>query len=108
EVLKVASEIRAAGISAAVYFGKASPKEQFAYANATGIPVAVILGPGELEKGEISVKNLLAGKQQRADMDREAYKNAHTLAHVNENRSESLTWAKNFLAQASGAPATPA
>jgi len=76
ELLAAAAELRAAGIPTQLYFkpdveglAKAKPKDQFAYANAAGIPVAVTIGESELNAGTASVKDLLAGKQQREGMD---------------------------------------
>jgi histidyl-tRNA synthetase len=79
ELLKVAAEIRRHGIPTEVYFGKAGTgmQKQLAYANAKGIPAAVIMGEDELQRGEVSVKDLNAGKQQRDEIaSRDEYKKA--------------------------------
>src|SRR5688572_724562 len=64
ELLAAAAELRAAGIPTQLYFkpdveglAKAKPKDQFAYANAAGIPVAVIIGENELKTGTVAIKD---------------------------------------------------
>ena len=39
-------------------------KQQMSYANAAGIPVAVIVGENEIKAGQVSIKDLNAGKEQ--------------------------------------------
>ena len=38
-------------------------KGQLRYADRQGIPIVVVLGPDELERGEVSVKQLATGEQ---------------------------------------------
>jgi histidyl-tRNA synthetase len=59
----LASELRAAGVRTEVY---AEPKElrpQLAFASKKGIPLALILGPDELARGEVALRDLRAGTQ---------------------------------------------
>ncbi len=77
--LALASELRNAGISAEVYFGKkkASITDQLSHANSRGVPVAVIAGSDEFDRGEVSIKDLRAGAAAREGIaDREAYREA--------------------------------
>lgn len=70
ESLKIASELRRAGISAEVYLEE--PKKlgkQFAYADRKKIPYVVVLGPDEMRAGEVAVKNLSSGEQRRIKRD---------------------------------------
>ena len=60
---KVVSELRGAGISAEIYLNETRLKKQFAYANNKGIPLVIILGPEEHEKGQVGLKNLRTGGQ---------------------------------------------
>ena len=84
ELLAVAAELRNADIPTQLYFkpdveglAKANMKAQLAYANAAGIPVAVIIGEDELKNGVVSIKDLNAGMTQRTDIqDREEYRKA--------------------------------
>lgn len=77
ESLRVASELRAAGIRTETYFAskkKMNMKFQLSHADHYAIPVAVIIGEDEVAQGVVSVKDLMAGKRERADIqDREAY-----------------------------------
>lgn len=102
ELLKVNRELRAAGIPTTIYFGqtKTSIKDQFAYANALGIPVAVVIGSDEIEKGTVSIKNLLAGLQQRENMDREEFRKAARAGQVTCDRSELLSVVQRFIGEA--------
>jgi len=63
ESLKVASELRSAGISAEVYVNDDKLKKQLDYANKKKIPLVLIIGPDEKERGEVVVKDM-EGKTQ--------------------------------------------
>jgi len=70
ESLKIAAELRRAGISAEVYLEP--PKKlakQFAYADKKRIPFVVIAGPDELSRGEVTVKRLSSGGQIHVSRD---------------------------------------
>ncbi len=69
ELLKIAAELRAAGVTAVAYLGKAKtrPKDKFSYANTYDIPVAVIVGEDELKNGVVSIKNLRLGERLRRE-----------------------------------------
>ncbi len=77
ELLKIARELRDNNISAEIYLGKRKAKmsDQLAYANHKNIPAAIIVGSDELESNQISIKDLVAGKEKRADIsDRDEYR----------------------------------
>lgn len=77
--LALASELRGAGISTEIYFGKkkASITDQLSHANSRGIPVAIIAGTDEFDRGEVSIKDLRAGAAAREGIaDRESYRDA--------------------------------
>ncbi len=100
ELLKVATELRSAGLSTFVYFGsgKSSFSAQMGLANFQGIPVAVILGEDELKAGKITVKNLKLGKEKRADIkDREAYRQAGKAGQVTIDRTDLVSQVRAFL-----------
>jgi histidyl-tRNA synthetase len=40
------------------------------YANSKNIKWAVIVGESEIEKGEVSIKNLVDGNQQTSDIEK--------------------------------------
>ena len=61
--LKVATELRTAGLKVVVYPEAAKLGKQFKYADRIGAKVTLVLGPDEVEKGLVTVKNLLSGEQ---------------------------------------------
>ncbi len=63
ESLAVAAELRQAGYRVAIYPEEDKLGKQFKYADKLDISVAVILGPDEIDKGKIAVKNLRTREQ---------------------------------------------
>ncbi|MNK30703.1 Histidine--tRNA ligase [compost metagenome] len=73
--LDAVSELRAAGIAAELYLGRAGMKAQMKYADRRGSPAVVILGGDELAAGEVTIKDLDAGRARAAAIaDNEAWK----------------------------------
>jgi histidyl-tRNA synthetase len=71
ESFKLASELRRAGIKVACYPEATKLQKQFKYADRIGAKVTLVLGPDEVEKGRVAVKNLVSGEQisvARADL----------------------------------------
>lgn len=99
ELLKAAKELRGAGLRTEVYFGKKrGMKHQLSHADLYQIPVAVIVGEDELAKGVVSIKDLLAGKEQREDIeDHDAYRKAGRTAQVTVPRSEMIKTIQEIL-----------
>ena len=60
---KLASELRRAGLNVVCYPEAAKLQKQFKYADRIGAKVTLVLGPDEMEKGQVAVKNLLNGEQ---------------------------------------------
>jgi len=58
EALTVASELRSAGISAEVYVNDDKLKKQLDYANKKRIPLVLIIGPDEKERGEVVLRDM--------------------------------------------------
>jgi histidyl-tRNA synthetase len=63
ESLAAAAELRQAGYRVVIYPEEDKLGKQFKYADKLDIPVAVILGPDEIDKGKIAVKNLRTREQ---------------------------------------------
>ena len=57
-------ELRAAGIRADCYPEPAKPKKSLGYANACGIPLAILIGDRERESGRLALKDLRSGEQE--------------------------------------------
>ena len=71
----MARELRAAGVRAEVYLGTSGMKAQMKYADRRGAPAAVILGGDEIAAGQVTIKDLDAGRALAAGIaDNEAWK----------------------------------
>ncbi len=64
ESLRLAAELRAAGLRAEWYPEPARLDRQLKYADATGVPVAVLVGPDERATGRVTIKDLGARTQE--------------------------------------------
>lgn len=65
----IATRLRAAGVRTEVFLGTGKLKKQFQYADRKHIPTAVVAGPDELARGEVTVKDLKTGAQQTVAID---------------------------------------
>ncbi|KQS57609.1 histidine--tRNA ligase [Brevundimonas sp. Leaf363] len=73
--LAAATELRAAGVAAEVYLGRAGMKAQMKYADRRRAPAVVILGGDELAAGIVTIKDLDAGRAMAAQVsDNAAWK----------------------------------
>jgi histidyl-tRNA synthetase len=101
ESLRIAAELRAAGIRTEVYIAKKKKMgmtDQLAHADRHGIPVAVILGEDELANDQVSVKDLGTGKAERADIDnRQEYLAAGKTGQVTVKRAEMIATVQRIL-----------
>jgi histidyl-tRNA synthetase len=68
--LKLAGELRAAGFKVETAL---DPREklgkQFQYADRKRIPLALVIGPDELARGEVVIKDLRSGEQRSIARD---------------------------------------
>jgi histidyl-tRNA synthetase len=106
ETLLVAKELRDAGIPTDVYMGdpETTLREQFSYAGSLGIPIAIVMGPDEVQSGQVSVKDLLAGKEQRADIqDRSEYRKAGRVGQRSVPRGELVETVLSMIGSSSDA-----
>jgi histidyl-tRNA synthetase len=63
--LRLAAELRGAGLRVEVYPEPEKLGKQLKYAGAKGIPFAAIVGGDELATNEVTIKNLTTGEQRR-------------------------------------------
>jgi histidyl-tRNA synthetase len=63
QTMGLASRLRQAGINAEQFLEPIRLGKQFRYADRKGIPYVIILGPDELEAGQIVLKSLKTGEQ---------------------------------------------
>jgi len=68
--LDVAKNLRSAGINTEIFFDVGGLKKQFKYADKKGIPYVVILGPDEVARKEVSLKNLKSGEQSNVTLEK--------------------------------------
>ena len=59
----MASELRRAGLNVVCYPEAAKLQKQFKYADRIGATVTLVLGPDEVEKRQVAVKNLVNSEQ---------------------------------------------
>lgn len=104
DTLKIAAELRAAGLRTEAFFAskkKMQMGNQLSHADHYGIPVAVILGEDELAQGQISIKDLRAGKELREDItDRDAYREAGKAGQTTVPRADMAATVKTLLGMA--------
>ena len=71
--LEICSILRTNNINTEIYLGKIKEKnpleKQLKYADQKGIPLCVIIGPEEIEKNIITLKNLQTRQQQKLTLD---------------------------------------
>ncbi len=67
--LELASSLRQAGFNVENYMEPAKLDKQLKYANKTGIPLVLIMGSDEVERGEVTLKNMAANSQQTIKKD---------------------------------------
>jgi histidyl-tRNA synthetase len=69
--LPIVSRLRQAGISAEIYpEAKAKMKKQMGYANDKQIPYVVLVGEDEMQSGELSLKDMVSGQQEKVSVER--------------------------------------
>lgn len=68
--LRLVGELRRAGVRSELYLGAEKLGKQLSFASKRGIPYVVILGPEEVARGEVQVKNLRSGEQRSISPDR--------------------------------------
>jgi histidyl-tRNA synthetase len=66
--LEAAAGLRRAGIATEIFLQPAKLRKQLKYANQRGIPVAVILGEEEVERGVATVKRMQSGEQAESPL----------------------------------------
>jgi histidyl-tRNA synthetase len=99
ESLKIAKELREAGIRTEAYFGKKNRmKDQLSHADKYEIPVAIIIGEDELANGQVAIKDLRTGKQLKEDIgDRDEYRKAGKNTQVTVARTDMVPQVQTFL-----------
>ncbi len=66
EALKLAAELRRAGVRAEAYMGSSNMGKQMKYADRRGSPAVVIVGEDEIAKGVVTIKDMKEGARKAA------------------------------------------
>jgi histidyl-tRNA synthetase len=67
--LPLLQKLRDAEINSEIYPSSAKLKKQLNYADAKNIPFVILIGSEEMESGELSLKNMKSGDQQKLSID---------------------------------------
>ncbi|CAL1690096.1 Histidine--tRNA ligase [Brevundimonas subvibrioides] len=103
--LDAVSELRNAGIAAELYLGRAGMKAQMKYADRRGAPAAIMLGGDEIAAGQVTIKDLDAGRQLAAGVtDNEAWKSERP-GQMKVARNELVTTVRSIIDASSRMPA---
>ena len=98
---KFVAELRNAGIRAELYLGnpKHSVGQQLKYADRRGSPCAVIQGPDEKAKGEVQIRDLIAGSAPSDTKDRDEYLKKQAEAQFAVKEGELVEAVRKLLAR---------
>ncbi|MCX8063923.1 MAG: histidine--tRNA ligase [Candidatus Hydrogenedentes bacterium] len=101
QALELAKVLREAGIKTSVYMGnKPRPplKDQLSLADHYNIPVAVIIGEEELNRGEVCIKDLYYGEKAREGItNREEYRGAGRVSQLTVPKEKVVDTVKEML-----------
>src|SRR6202012_3558653 len=64
---QMVAELRAAGLRAEAYVGNGKMGDQFKYADRRGAAIAIVEGPDECARGEVTLKDLALGAELAKD-----------------------------------------
>lgn len=68
--IKVASQLRSAGINTEIYPDIVKRiSKQFDYANKKQIPYVIVIGSEEMKAGELTLKNMISGEQMKVQVE---------------------------------------
>jgi histidyl-tRNA synthetase len=66
--MKIAHELRAAGVNTDVYTDSGKLKKKFAYADRSGAAQVVIVAPDELSRGMVKIKDMKMGQEKEVEI----------------------------------------
>jgi histidyl-tRNA synthetase len=99
---KMARALRQAGIRAEMYLGSAGIKAQMKYADKRGAPCVVIQGGNERERGEVEIKDLVAGAKAAASIkDSKEWRQSRP-AQVSVPEAELIAAVRDLIARQRG------
>ncbi len=63
------NQLRGAGINADLYPKPTKMQKQMKYANAIEVPYVLVIGSNEMESGQLALKNMIEGNQEKLTLD---------------------------------------
>ena len=66
--MKIANQLRQAGINTELYFEARKLGRQFSYADKKGIPIVAVAGPDEIEAGVVKLRRLRDGEEATVEL----------------------------------------
>jgi histidyl-tRNA synthetase len=93
------SELRRAGLRAEAYVGTGKMGDQFKYADKRGAALAIIEGPDERAKGEVTVKDLALGAELAKSVESRAAWVGNREAQVTVKRADIVAEIRRLLAR---------
>ena len=69
ESMKIAGQLRQAGISSDIDLSDKGPSKNLEYANSLGIPFVLFVGKKELGQGKLKLKDMKSGKEEMLDIN---------------------------------------
>lgn len=66
--LPILQQLRVAGIASELYPSSAKLKKQMGYADAKNIPFVILIGSDEMQSGQLTLKDMQSGNQERLDI----------------------------------------
>ena len=94
---QMVGELRAAGLRAEAYVGNGKMGDQFKYADKRGAAIAVVEGPDERARGEVTLKDLALGAELAKSVESRAEWTATRQAQVLVNRADLVAEIKKIL-----------
>jgi len=95
----IVRELRAAGIRAEAYVGTGKMGDQFKYADKRGAALAIIEGPDERAKGEVTIKDLALGAELAKSVESRAAWVGNREAQVSVKRTDLVAAIHRALAR---------
>ncbi|WP_442755566.1 histidine--tRNA ligase [Methylocystis sp. JAN1] len=95
---RMVARLRSAGIAAELYLGAAGMKAQMKYADRRRSPLVIIQGSDEKAKGEVQIKDLVAGAKAAADIATNEEWKAARPAQVAVAEDDLIAEVRNVLA----------
>ena len=99
EYIKITNELRDANIAAEIFLGSGGFNKQMKYADKRGASIAVIAGSDEFEKDQVTIKDLMLGKELSENIQEREEWLKEQPSQVTVPRSDLLKTVKEILSR---------